>query len=127
MSRQKDIVKVFNFLIELLKEPETEISVENIKTPNTSAQTYEGNETKTVLGVPTDDILDLIKKVENITKNRPNFDEPYLRKTISPNLRDTEEESKTSVNLKTTVAYNETTGKPSVSIIPEEVPIVYPR
>lgn len=87
MSKQQDLITVFNFLAEYLREEPTH-STEPIK--EAVGVNITEPEKPLVLGVPSEDILDLMKKVDIIEKTKLNFDEPFLRKMLPEDERDSE-------------------------------------
>lgn len=125
MSRQQDVIKVFDFLIELLKEKET-ISEPKTSTPKpTETKVDEPNDltNEFVLGVPASDIRDMMQKISDIEARKPQFDEPLLRKAIPEELRDTDEESKSTIHLKSQLVFDPKTLKPSMEFSNEIVKV----
>ena len=125
MSRQQDVIKVFDFLIELLKEKET-ISEPKSSTPKpTETKVDEPNDltNEFVLGVPASDIRDMMQKISDIEARKPQFDEPLLRKAIPEELRDTDEESKSTIHLKSQLVFDPKTFKPSMEVSNEIVKV----
>ena len=125
MSRQQDVIKVFDFLIELLKEKET-ISEPKTSTPKpTETKVDEPNDltNEFVLGVPASDIRDMMQKISDIEARKPQFDEPLLRKAIPEELRDTDEEAKSTIHLKSQLVIDPKTLKPSMGVSNEIVKV----
>lgn len=70
MSKQNDLMNVFKFLAEYLREDETTIKFEPVGVnPQTEVEPIEQSDPQ-ILGVPSRDILELIKKVENIDRQK---------------------------------------------------------
>jgi hypothetical protein len=71
MSKQKDLMTVFNFLAEYLREEETTTVIEPVDVnPKTEEVKPIEQSDLQILGVPSRDILELIKKVESIDKQK---------------------------------------------------------
>lgn len=69
MSKQNDLMNVFKFLAEYLRE-ETKTSVETKNVERSQPFEPIKRPDPEILGVPSRDILELIKKVENIDKQK---------------------------------------------------------
>jgi type IV secretory pathway ATPase VirB11/archaellum biosynthesis ATPase len=101
MSKQKDLIRVFNFLAEYLKEEP--VVNEPVINPLVEEPVGVTEETKepTVKLFDTDEVLELMRKVEEIQKVKSKFDEPLMRKSLPEDQRDVEVSSNTE---KTTVS-----------------------
>ena len=71
MNKQQTLITVFNFIAEflkedeLVKEPKSEPKIDSVEPTEINEQ---------VLGVPTSEILEFMRKVDNIGKSKPNFE-----------------------------------------------------
>jgi len=94
MNKQKDLMNVFNFLAEYLREEP--VINEPVINPVVDEPVGVTKEIKKpmVLDVDKDGILDLMRKVDEIQKVKTTFDEPLMRKFIPEDQRDLEEKPK---------------------------------
>jgi len=112
MSKQQDLIKVFEFISEFLKEPELKNSTQKdnpldsilkvskavmTKTEENDAVKLKNN--KSSFKLDKKEILNMMSKVDKIDKQRDSFDEPLLRKRLPDELRDTETESTGGVRV----------------------------
>lgn len=95
MNKQKDLINIFNFLAEYLRETPVVNPIVNqpVVNPIVNEPVSVVEESK-VLGVDTTEILDLMRKVDDIQKVKTTFDEPLMRKCLPEEYRDLEETKK---------------------------------
>jgi hypothetical protein len=128
MSKQKDLMTVFNFLAEYLREEETRTNIEPIGV-NPQEEKIEPKEQTDpqILGVPSRDILELIKKVENIDKQKAEVNSIIKEhdRSFTKELKRIKEEHEELVkNFETKVAYEDSPLPQSGSTITNSVAFV---
>ena len=128
MSKQNDLMNVFKFLAEYLREETTNVEVVGFEAP----QPVEVEPTKDlvdpqILGVPSRDILELIKKVENIDKQKAEVKTIIKEhdKSFAKELKRIKEEHEELIKeFETKVAYEESPLTSSGSTVTNSIAFV---
>jgi hypothetical protein len=99
MNKQQDLINIFNFLAEYLRDEEKTSTKESNKKELITEETQTSSVKYPWARFDTTETLNLMKKIDEIYKNREPFDEPRLRKSLPEECRDifkeeTKEETK---------------------------------
>lgn len=97
MNKQQDLINIFNFLAEFLRE-EAESTPKESKNLLVEKQPEKSNK---INNLDAGRIVDIIKKIDTIDKNKLPFDTPFMRVKLPTDLRDEQidlDGSKSKVN-----------------------------